>query len=348
MRDFNAKFRIPCERSACFVNNPLELAHFWRLIISDRVLITGANGFVGRHLCEALSSKGHNVGAAVRTLAGNDIAGVRVVQGCDVTKGEGWSSALDGVDCVVHCAARVHVMKESADNPLAAFRQVNVEGTLRVAQTVVDAGVRRFVFLSSVKVLGESTTGRRPFTELDELAPEDAYGRSKWEAEQALRALAAETGLEVVIVRCPLVYGPGVGGNFRSLMRLADSPWPLPFGGIDNARSLVFVGNLVDFLVHVIHAREAGGETFLVSDGADLSTTKLVELLRNAFGRPSRLFRFPWRSVMPFIRLAGREAAVERLLGSLQVDIAKASDILDWQPPFSVEQGIADTVNFRR
>lgn len=321
---------------------------FWEGIISDRVLVTGANGFVGRHLCSLLATRGVPVRAAVRRADCGKLSGAEVVSGCDLGADDQWSAGLEGVEYVIHCAGRVHVMKESADNPLAAFRQANVEGTLRVARAAVDAGVRRFVFLSSVKVLGESTTERGPFTELDEPAPEDAYGRSKWEAEQALRALAAETGLEVVIVRCPLVYGQGVAGNFLSLMKLVDSPWPLPFGHIDNARSLVFVGNLVDFLVHLIHARAAGGETFLVSDGADLSTTKLVDLLRNALGRPSRLFRFPWRSVMPLIRLAGREAAVERLLGSLQVDIAKASDILDWQPPFSVEQGIADTVNFRR
>lgn len=235
-------------------------------------------------------------------------------------------------------------MKESADDPLAAFRQVNVEGTLRVAQAAVDAGVRRFVFLSSVKVLGESTTGRGPFTELDEPAPEDAYGLSKWEAEQALRALAAETGLEVVIVRCPLVYGPGVGGNFRSLIRLADTPWPLPFGGINNARSLVYVGNLVDFLVQVCGDSAARGKTYLLSDGDDLSTSRLVGLLREELGRPARLFRVPWGFLGVLAGVVGKAPVVSRLTGSLQVDITRARQQLRWVPPYTFRQGIAETL----
>lgn len=312
--------------------------------ISDKLLLTGANGFIGLHLSRELSRLGLLARAAVRNSQNSLPEHVEVLKGCTLESDENWASALTGVDCVLHCAARVHVMKETEPDPEQAFHRVNIEGTLRLARFAAEAGVRRFVFLSSVKVLGEGTMTKDPYTEETVPAPEEAYGRSKLAAEQGLIALSEESGMEVVIVRCPLVYGPGVGGNFHSLMKLVDSPWPLPFGHIDNARSLVFVGNLVDFLVHVIDAPKASGQTFLVSDGVDLSTTKLIELLRGAYGRPPRLFRFPWRWVMPIARLARREAALERLLGSLQLDIGKARDTLGWQPPFSVEQGIADTV----
>lgn len=282
--------------------------------------------------------------AAVRRAGSGEFQGVEVVSGCDLETDDRWPTALESVGCVVHCAARVHVMSESAADPLAAFRQANVEGTLRVARAAVNAGVRRFVFLSTVKVMGESTTGHRPFSEADEPAPEDAYGQSKREAEQALRALAAKTGLEVVVVRCPLVYGPGVAGNFRNLIRLADSSWPLPLGGIRNARSMVFVGNLVDFVIHVSTAEVAAGQTFLVSDGSDLSTSQLVGMIREELDRPVRLFPAPWVLLGTLARLAGKEPVVSRLTGSLQVDITRARQLLGWEPPYTVHQGIGETL----
>lgn len=311
------------------------------------MLVTGANGFVGRRLCEALLAREGLVRAAVRRADTGQLPGVEVVPGCNLESDSHWSTALGGVECVVHCAARVHVMKESAVDPLTAFRQLNVGGTLRVATAAVHAGVRRFVFLSSVKVLGESTSDRGPYTEADVPAPEDAYGQSKHEAEQALKALAENTGMEVVIVRSPLVYGPGVGGNFNSLLKLVDSGWPLPFEGIPNARSMVYVGNLIDFLMHLTLRDGVGGETFLVNDGRDISTTELVSMLRRELGRQTRLFGVPWALVSRLARWLRRDALVSRLTGSLQVDASKAWEQAGWHPPYTIEQGIADTLGNR-
>lgn len=251
-----------------------------------------------------------------------------------------WRPALSGVQAVVHCAARVHIMADTSADPLAEFRRVNVDGTLALARQAAAAGVRRFVLLSSVKVHGEATAPGHPFHADDAPRPEDAYGLSKHEAEQALRHLAAETGLEVVVVRSPLVYGPGVKANFAQLMRAVALGVPLPLGALHNRRSLVGLDNLVDLLRVCLDHPAAANQTFLVSDGEDLSTTELVHRLGRALGRPARLLPVPAPLLRAGAALLGRRAAVDRLCGSLQVDIASTRARLGWTPPVSVDEGL--------
>lgn len=261
----------------------------------------------------------------------------------DLVEGANWQHALAGVDAVVHLAARVHVMREAAADPLAEFRRVNVAASLKLAREAARAGVRRFVYLSSVKVNGESGT----FTEGDRPAPEDAYGISKHEAEVGLRQIADETGLEVVIIRPPLVYGPGVRANFRALMRAVARGIPLPLGAIDNRRSLVAVDNLADFTLTCIDHPAAAGELFLVSDGEDLSTTDLIRRMARAMGRPARLIPVPAPVLMAAAALVGKRDAARRLTESLQVDISKARQLLNWVPPISVDEGLRRAVATR-
>ena len=308
-----------------------------------RILVTGASGFVGRALCAALLQRGHAVRGAVRTTqAGLD--GVEQVVVGSIDGGTRWAGALGAVEVVVHLAARVHVMNDGAADPLAEFRKVNVEGTLNLARQAAAAGVRRFVFLSSVKVNGERTLSGQAFTESDPPAPQDAYGLSKHEAEQGLRQIAAETGMEVVIIRAPLVYGPGVKANFAALVRGVRRGWPLPLGAVRNRRSLVGLGNLVDFIVTCTTHPRAANQTFLVSDGQDLSTADLVRALARAAGVPARLPSVPVWALRGAAALLGKGDAVQRLCGNLQVDITKAREVLGWTPPVSVEEGLRQAV----
>jgi nucleoside-diphosphate-sugar epimerase len=249
-----------------------------------------------------------------------------------------WSGALGGVDAVIHLAARAHILNDSAADPLTAFRSVNVEGTLNLARQAATAGVKRFVFISSVKVNGESTEPGRAFTEVDAPNPQDAYGQSKHEAEQGLREIAAQTGMEVVIIRPPLVYGPGVKANFAALMRAVQRGWPLPLGAVHNKRSLVALSNLIDFIITCITHPQAVNQTFLVSDGQDLSTPELVRGLALAAGMPARLLPVPVWALQAGATLLGKGGAVQRLCGNLQVDISKARSLLGWVPPISVEE----------
>lgn len=258
-----------------------------------------------------------------------------------------WGAALSGVDTVVHLAARVHVTDETAADPMAAFRQVNVLGTERLARSAAAAGVRRLVFLSSVKVNGEGTRGRA-YTEGDAPAPEDGYARSKWEAERGLARIADETGLEVVVLRPPLVYGPGVKANFLALMRAIDRGLPLPLGAIDNRRSLLFVGNLADAVVRCIGHPGAAGKTFLLRDGEDVSTPELIRRLARALERPARLFPFPPALLKLAAGLAGRREAADRLLGSLTVDDSRIRRELGWAPPHGLDQGLRITAAWYR
>jgi len=310
-------------------------------------MVTGATGFLGRALVRELASQGALVRGVVRVPAGasNPGPGVSYYQAEDIDGNTRWQEPLAGVEVVVHCAARVHVMHDDAASPLAAFRVVNRDGTLNLARQAAEAGVRRFVFISSVKVNGEQTDDRGPFGVDEPPAPEDAYGISKREAEDGLRELAKETGMEVVIIRPPLVYGPGVKGNFRSLLKLARLPVPLPFGAIDNRRSLVYVGNLVDFICVASEHPSAANQTFLVSDGDDVSTTRLLQLMRTALGRRPLLMPVPPALFRAAGALTGKRSLVQRLCGSLQVDIARARRLLGWQPPFTMQQGLASTVN---
>ena len=283
--------------------------------------------------------RGLVVRIATRSLQdrGDDFEGV-VVGAIDAETQ--WSEALRGIDTVVHLAARVHVMNDASENPMAEFRRINVAGTLNLARQAAAAGVKRFVFISSVKVNGERTAPGRPFTETDAPNPQDAYGQSKHEAEQGLRLMAEDTGMEVVIIRPPLVYGPGVKANFAALMRAVQRGWPLPLGAVHNQRSLVALDNLVDFIVTCITHPKAANQTFLVSDGQDLSTTELVRGMAKAAGVPARLLPVPVWALQAAGALLGKGDAVQRLCGNLQVDISKARQLLGWVPPVSVEEGL--------
>lgn len=311
-----------------------------------RVLVTGANGFVGRALGRELLRRGRRVRAAVRRDAGlPDGCEARVVG--DLGPDTDWSAALDGVDAVAHLAARVHVMRERAADPLAAFRRTNVDGTLRLARSAAAAGVRRLVFLSSVKALGEATPDG-PFTDSSPANPRDPYGVSKREAETGLSELAARSGMEVAILRPPLVYGPGVKGNFLSLLRLIERGVPLPLAAIANRRSLLYLGNLVDAVDLCLSHDGAAGRTFLIRDGEDLSSAELVRRLAAALGRRAPLFPLPEGVLRLAASCIGRRAVAQRLLGSLTVDDRRIRSELDWQPPFTVDQGLAETAIWLR
>jgi UDP-glucose 4-epimerase len=261
-----------------------------------------------------------------------------------IDRATNWTEALREVDAVFHLAARVHVMKDTAVDSLAEFRKVNVLGTLNLARQAAAVGVKRFVFVSSVKVNGESTPVGQAFTEADEPNPQDAYAVSKFEAEQGLREIAADTGMAVVIIRPPLVYGPGIKANFAALMRAVQRGWPLPLGAVRNQRSLVALDNLVDFVVTCITHPQAVNQTFLVSDGQDLSTTELVRGMAHAAGVPARLLPVPVWALQAGATLLGKGDAVQRLCGNLQVDISKARQLLGWVPPVSVDEGLRRAV----
>ncbi|MGE5241347.1 MAG: UDP-glucose 4-epimerase family protein [Bacteroidota bacterium] len=329
-----------------------------------RILVTGANGFIGQALCRALIKAGHNIRCAARSGAPNRNIGNSYVQAGtsglsvaqtgealetvrigDIGPDTDWAAALTGIEAVVHLAARVHVLKESARNPLAEFRLVNVAGTERLARMAVTAGVRRLVYVSSIKVNGEHTH-EIPFTEADTPAPQDAYGLSKWEAEQALLKIAEQTGLEVVILRPPLVYGPGVGGNFLRMMNLVNRGLPLPLGTIRNSRSLVYLGNLVDALIACVGHPHAPGNIFLIGDGEDVSTPELIRRLAQAMGRRPHLVSFPPALLRLAGLLTGKSAEIERLLGSLRVDSSRIRRELEWTPTFSMVQGLRDTASW--
>ena len=309
------------------------------------MLVTGATGFVGAALVSRLVDSGRFVvRAAVRRESCVLLAGVeRMVVG-DLTPNTDWQQALVGVDAVVHLAARVHVMNDTASDPLSAFRQVNVAGTERLARIAATKGVKRFVYISSVKVNGESC--EKPFTEQSIPAPEDPYGVSKWETEQILHRVAEETGLEVVILRPPLVYGPGVKANFLSLFKIVDRGIPLPLAGINNQRSLIYLENLVDAIIKCIEHPNAANQTFLLSDGQDVSTPELIRMIASAMGKKPRLAPCP-PVVLKFLgKLTGKSLEVKRLIGSLQIDNSKIKKVLNWQRPFTMEEGIAETVKW--
>lgn len=306
-----------------------------------KILVTGATGLVGKALCQRLLNNGCAVRAAVRTADAEPAAPQFDATAVgDINELTPWHTALFAVDVVVHLAARVHVMHDKADDPLAAFRAVNVDGTLNLARQAAAAGVKRFVFISSVKVNGEGTLPGHQFTETDNPNPQDPYGQSKHEAEQGLRQISADTGMEVVIIRPPLVYGPGVKANFAALMRAVQKGWPLPLGAVHNQRSFVALDNLVDFIITCTTHPQAANQTFLVSDGHDLSTTELVRGMAQAAGVSARLLPVPVRAIQAVGSLLGKGDAMQRLCGNLQVDIAKARHLLDWVPPISVDEGL--------
>ncbi len=330
-------------------------------------LVTGATGFVGACLVPSLLARGWTVRAVTRPGAVAPADGAEPVVVGDLADSSIPESALVGVDVLVHLAGRAHMLRETAVDVEAAYRRANVDATGRLARQAAGAGVQRLVFLSSVKVNGESTDGRAiaadrslragqrgkagiarhpaaPFTEADAPAPADAYGRSKLAAEQELAAIARTSGLEVVVIRPPLVYGPGVKANFLRLLRLVDRGVPLPFAGVDNRRSLISVWNLCGLITACLGHPAAAGEVFLASDQRDLSTPSLISLIAAAMGRPARLFAAPVSALRVAARLFGQGAALERLVGSLQVDSGSASRLLGWAPSVSVEEGLGRTV----
>ena len=306
------------------------------------ILVTGATGFVGRAVVQRLLVEDESQGVAVAVRREDPKLSERVLQHVtgDLESSTDWSVALDGVSAVVHCAARVHVMADTATNPLDEFRRVNVQGTLNLARQAAAAGVQRFVFVSSIKVNGEATQLGRPFTAADAPAPLDAYGVSKMEAEQGLREIALQTDMEVVIIRPPLVYGPDVKANFAAMMRWLRRGVPLPLGAIHNQRSLVALGNLVDLILTCLTHPAAANQTFLVSDSEDVSTTELLQRMGQAMGRPARLLPVPASWLKLAATLVGKPDVAQRLCGSLQVDIEKTRRLLGWTPPLSLAEGL--------
>lgn len=301
---------------------------------NSAVLLTGATGFVGSAALPRLVREGWLVRAAVRHSSG--LPGEVVVG--DIDAQTDWSEALQGCEAVVHLAARVHVMHDEAVDPLTEFRKVNVDGTIRLARQAATAGVRRFVFLSTIKVNGESTQSGQAFMPNDIPAPEDAYGLSKLEAERALLKICTDVGMDFVVIRPPLVYGPGVGGNFRTLLRWMQRGIPLPLGAIDNRRSLVALDNLVDLIAVCLVHPAAANQVFLAADVEDVSTTGLLLKIARAYGRSARLLPVPSSWLRRCAAVLGKREAADRLLGSLVVDSTKARDLLGWRPAVSIEE----------
>ncbi len=306
------------------------------------LLVTGGTGFLGQALLQKLLVSGrHPLIAAVRRNKTDFPAEVRVEWVNELGSSTDWTACFQEVEVVIHCAARAHIMKDETSDPLLEYRRVNVQGTLALAEQAVKAGVRRFIYISSIKVNGERTASNIPFHAEDIPAPEDAYGISKLEAEQGLLALARNTGMEVVIIRPPLVYGPVVKGNFASMVRWVLKGMPLPLGAVHNKRSLVALENLVDFIALCAdpeRSPRAANEVFLISDGEDVSTTELLRKVASAYNVAPRLLPIPVLWVQTTARLLGKRAVADRLLGSLVVDSSKVRDLLGWKPVVSMDE----------
>ena len=300
------------------------------------VLITGANGFVGRALITEVIFQQFNAVAALRQFSSKLPSDVDQYEVGSISTATDWSKSLQNVDIVIHLAARAHIINESSDEPLTEFRKTNVEGTLNLARQAADAGVKRFIFNSSIGANGNYNT--EPFLETDEVNPQEPYAISKVEAELGLLALAEETGMEVVIIRPPLVYGVNAPGNFASLIKWIKKGIPLPFGAIYNQRSFVALDNLINFIIHCIEHPKAANGIFLISDGEDVSTTDLLRKVAHAFGKKSLLLPVPVSLMTFFARLLGKGDIANRLFGSLQVDSSKARDLLGWKPVVTMDE----------
>lgn len=315
---------------------------------NHNVLVTGANGFIGNALCRRMLAKGWYVRGAIRFLSPKTALppGMDAVEIGSIGPSTEWETALEGIHTVVHLAARVHVMDDSTVDPIAAYRQINVDGTKHLAQIAASKKVQRFVYVSSIKVNGEGRAD--PYTEADQPAPVDPYGISKFEAERELHIIADKVGLAVVILRPPLFYGPEVKANFLQLLKVVDKGIPLPFGRVKNQRSLIFVENLIDAVIACIKHPNAGGKTYLISDGKDVSTPELIQSIAMALGRPSRVFPFPLTLLRLSAKIAGKSEPVSRLLDSLTVDCSKIRSELDWTPRFTMKEGLSQTAKWYR
>jgi len=317
------------------------------LYIMTKILITGATGFVGRALFENLMfKKKYLVHLTTRTNQEKLFEGGKTFNIGEIDSNTNWKDALNGVSCIVHCAARAHMMEKKQTDSLNSYSRINVDGTRNLANQAVGIGIKRFIFLSSVKVNGEETIASKSFKYDDIPQPEDAYGISKWEAEQALLEISKKTGLELVIIRVPLIYGVGVKGNFLRLLDLIYKQIPLPLFNINNSRSFIGLDNLVDLITHCIDHPKATGKTFLVSDGEDISTPDLIRKLSQIMGRSTRLFSFPISIFKLVGYLIGKNPEVNRLIGSLRVNSSHTRKILEWNPPFSLDEGLEKTVRW--
>lgn len=306
-----------------------------------RVLVTGAGGFAGRALVRELKSAGHEVRGVVRS-PGSEIVGADTTEVHDFGQAADLSSLMTEIDAVVHLAAKVHDTEGDGPNAEAAYQRINVDATVELAKAAAEGGVRRFLFVSSVKANGEATPDG-PFTEESDPAPQDPYGRSKWDAERALRALPRDE-IEIVVIRPPLVYGPGVKAHFLSLLRLCDTPLPIPLGAArNNPRSMIFLGNLTSAMRRALENPVAAGRTYLVRDGDDMAPADLIARLRRALGRRANLIDIPERPIAALAAAIGKRNISDRLFESLRVDDARIRGELDWRPPFTVYQGLAST-----
>lgn len=312
------------------------------------LLITGATGFVGSRLVDVALDKQYKVSAVRRSEPSPIVDSEQRLQWCigNLSPEFDWSKNLTDIDCVIHCAARVHQMQDDAQDIQAVYDETNFHGTLNLAKQAVEAGVKRFIFLSSIKVNGEKTEAGKPFTPKVFTPPVDPYGLSKYKAEIGLMELAEKTGLEVVIIRPPLVYGPEVKANFQSMMKWVSRSAPLPLGAIQNQRSLVYLDNLIDLIMVCTNHPHAANQTFLVSDDYDVSTTQLLQQIKLSSKSRSILLPIPMSWFNLAASLIGKPQIAQRLCGSLQVDISETKKQLNWQPPFSWQQGISETVKY--
>ncbi len=306
-----------------------------------KVLVTGASGFVGKTLCDALEATGISYIPVTRKLTRQFYDKQVIVE--ELTSTTSWSDVLEKVDAVVHLANRAHVMRDASAEPYNEYKAVNVDATLNLANQAIKAGVKRFIFVSSIKVNGEFTTSK-PFNESDKPKPEDDYGKTKYEAELALKELCADSNMELVIIRPPLVYGPRVKANFLNLIKLCNINLPLPFRAINNKRSFIYIENLVSFLVLCIKHPRAANQTFLISDNDDQSTTSLIATIRTQLNKPICLLPIPKSILNILFILLGKKSLINRLLNNLQIDSSKAKNLLDWEPPFTFKQGIERTI----
>ncbi|ATX80272.1 Nucleoside-diphosphate-sugar epimerase [Mariprofundus aestuarium] len=309
-----------------------------------KVLVTGSTGFVGSAVVHQLSvASGQSVVAGLRQPTTKLAGHVEQVVMGDLLASTDYGNAFESVDVVIHTAARVHVMSDDSSDPLAEYRKVNVDGTLNLARQAAQAGVSRFIYISSIKVNGESTEDR-PFTPDDVISTNDPYGLSKWEAEQGLFALAEVSGMEVVVIRPPLIYGPGVKANFLRMIQWVQKGVPLPLGAVKNRRSLIALDNLVSFIIHCIDHPKASNEVFLISDGEDVSTTDLLKKAARAFGKQARLIPVPVGLMCFVASLLGKKDIADRLFGSLQIDSSKARNLLRWNPVINMDEQLKKTV----